>query len=301
MSSTNDLTEDPLATPPISTRWGPDRRLEFIDFRLRWEGRLNRGDLISFFGISVPQASLDIAKYLELAPGNASYDRSLRVYLTTSEFKPLYPSNEPARYLNELLARTTEVLQPELSFVGWAPPVVAAPNPTRTLSAEILIALLGAIRSQTSVKVLYQSMSSAEPKERVIAPHALAYDGFRWHVRAYCNTREQFLDFVIARVLSIQPMHERGPGGESDDSWNRIIRLVLAPNPLLEKANQRVIELDYGMTDGEVILECRQALLFYTLKRLGLLNANESPTAQQIVLKNAGEIQAYLPTSNEPR
>lgn len=302
MSSSNDQTADPIfATPPISTRWGPDRRLEFIDFRLRWDGRLNRGDLISFFGISVPQASLDIAKYLELAPANTTYDRSQRVYLATRDFKPLYSSNEPARYLNELLARVTEVLPPELSFIGWAPPVAAAPNPTRTLSAEVLIALLGAIRGHTSVKVLYQSMSSSEPKNRVIAPHALAYDGFRWHVRAYCNTREQFLDFVIARILSIEPTQEQGPSSESDESWHKIVRLVLAPNPLLEKAHQQVIALDYGMTDGEVVLECRQALLFYTLKRLGLLNTNESPTVQQIVLKNATEIQPYLPNSNEPR
>ena len=44
-------------------RWGQERRLEFIDFRLYWEGRINRSDLIDFFGISVPQASLDLAKY----------------------------------------------------------------------------------------------------------------------------------------------------------------------------------------------------------------------------------------------
>ncbi|MBW8365406.1 MAG: WYL domain-containing protein [Rhizobium sp.] len=303
MNSANDLISDPTrGDTPASTRWGPERRLEFIDFRLRWDGRLNRGDLIAFFGISVPQASLDIAKYLELAPGNVAYDRSLRVYVTTPDFKPLYSSNEPARYLTELLARVTEVLQPELSFIGWAPPVAATPNPTRTLSAEVLIALLGAIRSQTSVKILYQSMSSPEPKERVIAPHALAYDGFRWHVRAYCTTRERFLDFVIARILGIQPTQEQGPGGDADESWHRIIRLVLAPNPLLAKANQRVIELDYGMSDGEVELECRQALLFYALKRLGLSNNdNTTSVVQQIVLKNTAEIQQLLPDATEPR
>ena len=43
--------------------WGQERRLEFIDFRLLWEGRLNRADLTTFFRISVPQASLDLAKY----------------------------------------------------------------------------------------------------------------------------------------------------------------------------------------------------------------------------------------------
>ena len=99
------------ASPPAKpqTRWGQERRLEFIDFRLRWEGRLNRGDLMAFFGISVPQASLDIAKYLELAPENAAYDRSGKVYMPTESFRPIYPTNEPSRFLDELLARATGV------------------------------------------------------------------------------------------------------------------------------------------------------------------------------------------------
>lgn len=56
--------------------WGQERRLEFIDFRLLWEGRLNRADITEFFRISVPQASLDLAKYQEIAPGNMVYDRT---------------------------------------------------------------------------------------------------------------------------------------------------------------------------------------------------------------------------------
>ena len=300
MNTTRNLPAE--ASRHESTRWGPERRLEFIDFRLRWEGKLNRSDLVAFFGISIPQASLDIARYLELAPTNAVYDKSIKGYFATNTFSPLYRTNEPARYLNELLASATEVLQAESSFIGWTPPVLVSASPTRTLSANTLICLLGSIRRARAVKVLYQSMSSVEPKERVIAPHALAYDGFRWHARAFCNLREKFIDFVIARILSIQGLEEPGTDGASDEAWHHPIRLVLAPNPALSSAHQRVLELDYGMTEGEVILECRQALLFYTLKRLGLLDSgNAAPEVQQIVLRNIDEIRAYLPTSNEPR
>ena len=31
--------------------WGVERRLEFIEFRLFWEGRVNRADLIDTFGV----------------------------------------------------------------------------------------------------------------------------------------------------------------------------------------------------------------------------------------------------------
>ena len=56
-------------------RWGVERRLEFIEFRLYWEGRINRADIVDQFGVSVPQASKDLSRYQELAPDNIAYDR----------------------------------------------------------------------------------------------------------------------------------------------------------------------------------------------------------------------------------
>ncbi|MBE0548496.1 MAG: WYL domain-containing protein [Rubrivivax sp.] len=298
---TRATASPPSAPARLPTRWSQDRRLEFVDFRLRWDGRINRSDLTAFFGISVPQASLDIAKYLDLAPQNVAYDRSSKVYLATDRFKPLYPANEPARYLNELLARTTGVLQPELSFLGWTPPAAAVPSPNRALPVDTLVALLDAIRREAAVSIVYQSMAATEPGERTIAPHALAHDGFRWHVRAYCHSREAFVDFVIARILGIKVAGTPGTDGADDEAWHRLVRLVLAPNPELSEAHKRVIELDYGMTAGEVALDCRQALLFYALKRLGLLEVHPGqPQVQQIVLRNHDEVAHLLPRGTAP-
>lgn len=285
-----------IAADRPAPRWSQDRRLEFLDFRLRWEGRINRSDLTAFFGISVPQATLDIKEYLERAPGNASYDRSTRMYIAGPEFKPLFPTNEPARYLNELLARTTGVLPGELSFLGWTPPTVTVPSPVRQLSAATVIAVLTAIRQAVRLKVIYQSMSSPEPSQRILAPHGVAFDGFRWHVRAYCHMRHEFLDFVLARMLEVGVVDEPGTDGKDDAAWNQVVSLVLAPNSRLPKATRRVIELDYGMTDGEVTIECRQAVLLYALKRLGLLAVDAAnPQAQQIVLRNRAAVMRFLP------
>src|SRR5438105_12256825 len=87
-----------------ATRWGQQRRLEFIDFRLWWDRRLNRSDLAEHFGISVPQASLDLARYLELAPANAAYDAREKAYFAGPDFKPLYSAESSDTYLDELLA-----------------------------------------------------------------------------------------------------------------------------------------------------------------------------------------------------
>jgi hypothetical protein len=41
-------------------RWGVEQRLEFIEFRLFWEGHVNRSDVMEKFGLSVNQASSDL-------------------------------------------------------------------------------------------------------------------------------------------------------------------------------------------------------------------------------------------------
>ncbi|WP_186060957.1 helix-turn-helix transcriptional regulator [Burkholderia gladioli] len=280
--------------PKTGSRWGQERRLEFIDFRLQWDERLNRSDITDFFGISVPQASADIAKYQELSPENMEYDRSSRVYVKKSSFAPQFPVSHPSRYLNELLATATGLLPRDATFVGWWPSVAVSPLPRRLLDVDVLTALLRAIREGKGLRISYQSMSRTEPSSRVMTPHALAFDGFRWHVRSYCHTRRRFLDFVIARMLKIESEEPAGLGREEDKEWYTDVTLKLIPNPALSEAKQRVVELDYGMTQGQLDLNCRQALLFYTLKQLGLdVDETEKPEAQQIVLKNRTEVDSY--------
>lgn len=288
---------DPTKPAPARAiaRWGQDRRLAFIDFRLRWDGRINRSDLTDFFGISVPQASLDIARYIELAPQNLMYDRSSRVYLATSDFQSLSTGTQPRQYLNELLASATGILETEASFIGWRPPVDSVPQPGRGVAAEVLAALLKAIRDSSGVTVLYQSMSRAEPSTRTIFPHAFAYDGFRWHVRAFCNSRNDFRDFVLGRIIEVLGVEPAGCLANEDKEWNTLLTLVLAPHSGLSAGKRRAIELDYGMRNGEVELQCRQALLFYTLKRLGLTHQGvQQPETQQIMLKNEADLAPLL-------
>lgn len=275
--------------------WGLDRRLQFIDFRLRWEGRLNRTDLIEHFSISTPQASLDIARYLELAPGNLEYDRSSRTYVAGASFRPLFPRSSARRYLAELHAKTTGLLEQRDSFIGQAPAVDSAPSPWRAVSDEVVHAVVRAIQEKSAVAVLYQSMTSVNASSRTISPHALGFDGFRWHVRAYCHKRQRFSDFVLARILDLKGAGPSSVDPGTDTFWHTILTLVLVPHPDLSAAKKRVIELDYSMKDGQVALECRQAFLYYTMRRLGLHTETPSdPAAQQISLGNRTELQPYI-------
>ncbi len=274
--------------------WGQERRLQFVDYRLRWEGRINRTDLTEHFGLSIPQASLDLAKYIELAPNNLEYDRSSKAYFATQQFQPVYESSGARRFLAGLLAVKAGVIPVDVSFSGSPPEMDWAPVPWRTINDATVESLVKAIRKQMAVRVCYQSMSSTEQSERVLSPHALGNDGFRWHVRAYCHKRRYFADFVLARILSIQGFEDTQIDAKQDTQWQTILTLVIAPRPDLPPGKKRVIELDYGMHDGQVELPCRQAFLFYTLRRLGLHTDADNRTEQQIVLKNRMDVQPYI-------
>ena len=68
-------------------KWGVERRLEFIEFRLFWEGSINRADIVEYFGVSVPQASKDLTLYQERAPGNMEYDTRGKRYVAADKVR----------------------------------------------------------------------------------------------------------------------------------------------------------------------------------------------------------------------
>src|SRR3954451_3097174 len=82
--------------------WGVERRLEFIEFRLFWEGGVNRSDIINMFGVSVPQASKDLTLYQERAPANAVYDKRAKRYVAGAGFTPIFLNPDPGGYLSRL-------------------------------------------------------------------------------------------------------------------------------------------------------------------------------------------------------
>src|SRR5665213_731921 len=71
-------------------RWGVEQRLEFVDFRLFWEGWINRSHITDRFDVSVPQASKDLSLYEEKAPGNLVYDKSAKRYVASAGFQPKF-------------------------------------------------------------------------------------------------------------------------------------------------------------------------------------------------------------------
>lgn len=269
-------------------RWGVEQRLEFIEFRLFWEGHVNRSDLMDQFGVSVNQASIDLNRYIGLAPDNMVYDKSARTYVRGSNFKPQFLEPDASRYLAQLRSVADGILDREDSWIADLPPYASAPTPVRDVNPVTLRSVVGAIRRSEAIEVQYQSLSSPEPRWRWIAPHAIAFDGFRWHARAFCLTDESFKDFLLSRILDIRGSRESDTSAENDRDWHSEVTLEVAPHPDLSETQAKVIALDYGMRAGKGKIMVRRALLYYALRRLGLDTdpGARKPQDQQIVLLN---------------
>lgn len=269
-------------------RWGVEQRLEFIEFRLFWEGHVNRSDLMNQFGVSVNQASTDLNRYIGFAPSNMVYDKSARTYVRGSGFKPKFFEPDASRYLAQLRSVSDGLLDRDDSWIDKLPPYASSPTPVRGVNPVTLRSVVGAIRRSEAIEVRYQSLSSPEPRWRWIAPHAIAFDGFRWHTRAFCLADVSYKDFLLSRILDIRGARESEASPTDDRDWHSEVTLEVGPHPELSETQSRVIALDYGMVDGRAEIRVRRALLYYALRSLGLDTdpGARRPHDQQIVLLN---------------
>lgn len=272
-----------------SVRWGIAQRFEFIEWKAFWDGRLNRGDLEREFDISTPQASVDLRNYQEAAPGNIHYDSTEKAYVPSPDFRPSFLRLSPERFLLQLHSLRTNAIDVRDTWFDTIPAVDVVPAIARGPEAYTLQPVLKAIRMKGRIQVYYQSLTNT--RNRTICPHALAFDGFRWHVRAWCTDRKEYRDFVLGRILSVfkpEPSTEELP---DDLAWVSFTKLTLVPHPGLTADQKSVVVRDYRMDGGEVSLTMRVALAYYFVRRynLDLRNGELAPERALLHLKNYDE------------
>ncbi|MEW8459771.1 MAG: WYL domain-containing protein [Candidatus Thiodiazotropha endolucinida] len=279
-------------------RWGVEKRLEFIEFRLFWEGGINRADIMEQFDVSVPQASKDLTLYEEKAPGNLFYDKSAKRYLAAPDFKPVFLKPQADTYLAQLRSDPGANGALAETWLSSTPDFDRMPVPYRRVDVDVLRAILAAIRNQRALEIRYQSMNAnrPEPRWRWITPHAFGNDGLRWHVRAFCHIDKKFKDFLLSRCLGARNEAEPGAEPAADKDWSNFFEVVLEPNPSLNPAQQSVISQDYEMTAGKVSVPVRMALLYYFEKRLRLDVSDylDRPQETPVIVSNRTEFKAAL-------
>ena len=277
------------------THWQHNRRA-LIEHRIFWRGRLRLADLMTVMGLSRAQASKDINSYIKDHPRHIVYNKTTKCYEMGRRFKAHYASLDASQYLEDLLATSRGFSVPSADWIVYQPDILATSVPSRRLTAIVVRNILLACEQKKIVSIEYQSMSTPNPKERLIAPHAVGYDGFRWHTRAYCFKDYCFKDFVLARILASELRERSRISSGLDQDWHQTVNLQIAPHPDLSDSQKQIVELDYAMSNGVAEIEVRKSLLYYNLRHLGLDvdPTTRSPQDQQIVLKNSDEIYDVL-------
>lgn len=275
-------------------RWSVAQRLEFIEFRLVWEGRINRADIAERFNLTVQQASADLGLYDVTAPNNMTYLRGLKTFVPAATFEPKFLRDKADRQLLQLAAICAGLVEPRDTWFSSLPPMDAVPMPLHQVDTKIVLVALEAIRGRKSVEISYQSMERPNAINRIIEPHALGHDGERWHLRAWCARNHDFRDFVLSRIEQIEVSGAAVSDPLTDAEWNELIVLILAPNPGLGEGTRRVVAKEFGMERGRLRLKMRAALAWYTIKRLNLDLTGLPPERQKLVLVNLDEVNAVV-------
>ncbi|MEZ8882544.1 helix-turn-helix transcriptional regulator [Vibrio sp. 10N.222.51.C8] len=272
-------------------------RFQVIEIIAYWEGRVTTKHLCSCFDIGRQQASREINTYkVEHAPSNLEYDMQNAGYTASKNFQPLFTRGSVDEYLNLLALNERLVSKNNHSALGFRE-VTSVMPPTRAIDPVIMRALVRAISKGRRLEIEYLSMSSTVPEARVIAPHSLVETPLRWHVRAYCEKNRAYRDFVLSRFIGEPDILDASPNPiEEDSDWNTPINLILQADPRLNNHQVSLIERDYGMCDGELVIPSRLSQVNYLIHGLGLsLNhVQTEPGHQQVWIKNREELSRLL-------
>jgi predicted DNA-binding transcriptional regulator YafY len=268
-----------------SVRWGIEQRLAFAANRLFWDGALRREDIMRRFGVSPTQATSDLARLRAALGPDIAYDVSKRAYVPGVGMAA--PPAGAEVLLQELRLIAEDCLPAELGILSTLPQMTIAGATTRAVDTSVLRAVLSAIREGDALEANYVSFQRLGTGRRTLSPHALVFDGFRWHARAHDAEDGRFKDFVLSRLSEPVPAGPARAATAADTAWNTIVTLSIIPHPGLTLHQKAVVMRDYGMTAGRLDLTVREAVAFYARKRLGLIegHADRPPHEQQIVLE----------------
>ena len=255
--------------------WAAHERVRAVERAAYWRGWVRRQELIRLFGVSMAQASSDLQKYQNLNPGALQYNLNVKRYESGPDMKCLL--HEP-----RLVEALAFFLNGPGSVAALDPPTSAASDtsgtssvealhlPARRASARVERFLFMATENGCRVKVRYLSVHSGTDAWRWIRPHAFVHDGWRWHVRAWCEQGESYRDFVLGRMAGIK-WPEPATDTESpprDEDWECFVTLRFRPASDLDDVSRKAVALDFDMKNDVMEIRVRKALRDYVLHRL---------------------------------
>ncbi len=245
-------------------------KFTYIETRLFWEDGLTAGELAKSFDITRQTAQTVIDEYRETHPHQMKYDRRKKRHVATDNFKPEYISPDPITFLDYLRGqRLREHYLEEKG--GWSD--IEVKDVDRLLrprlSREIIQAILGALRHQQTLLIEYHAVMPDDIQVRIISPNYLVFADNRYHLHAYCHTRQKYLDFVLTRILSADPSKEEWVSGEHSHEWKEPVTLRFRPNPELPELVRKTLLRGYPGNEREILeISCNKNEAFYLRRKL---------------------------------
>ena len=266
-------------------QWAAMERLRFIERAAWWRGIVGRQDVMEVFGVGPAQVSADFQKYLELNPGSLAYSLSRKRYEGQPGMKRLLDACTLEEAITQFIDRagrlpgTGRQDAPGSNRVDWLV------LPDRRADEEVERRIFFAVLHGMKLEVLYAPAHGKSRRWRWLMPHALAWSGHRWHVRAWCLENGDFRDFVLGRMEEAHwPEAMAEPLPVRDEAWETYVMVEVRPHPGLGEEEQLVIAREFRMRKRRLRVRVRQAMVQYLETALGLTPEDGRPAPPRLEL-----------------
>lgn len=262
-------------------------RLRVMWNLLRWEGELRNSRLQEVFGLKTLQATRLIRSFIETHPGALQHDQANGRWLLSV----MNQEEEHAGAFDEYLANVngSGVTPPEWLFDARLDFKAPSTRDLRLVSE--------ACRRNTGLRVQYTSLTTPEGFERTIFPQHIVRLSQRWHIRAWCGSRNDFRDFTFGRIKSISAVPDRLPNAAGEDAlWNKPISLRIGPHRALPAATSKIVRVEYFGGAVSMRSTTSAALAHYVLQaaHVAVDPQSEHPPSFFLELLNLEELRPYL-------
>jgi len=244
-------------------------RFAYIETQLYWGDGIVAGDLVNTFKLTRQTAQNILNEYRQKHPTQMRYDNSLKRHLAEKDFEPHYISQDTMAFLDYLQGQNLRAHY--LNETDWSDIELTDVNRLLRpkLPRHIIQPVLAALRHHKTLLIEYQPVMPDDIRVRVISPNHLIFADNRYHLHAYCHTRQKYLDFVLSRIFYVEPADEDWVSSEGSYEWQEFVTIRFRPNRELPKEVQETLLRGYeGGENGILTIHCRKNEAFYVRREL---------------------------------
>lgn len=265
-------------------------RFEAIESLLLWEGEITNARLRQLFELQSTQASRLIAEYRQTYPSSIKEDSKHKRFVPEPGFTAQIATGTLDEYASWMATLPTNlhhgIEDGRIDLTAISPAIFSALRQASSLGRPI--------------QIRYESMTHPKGTDRIIFPRTIIRIGRRWHVRAWCCTRQDYRDFALGRIRAVSmprgPDLHRSPPLGIDEAWEKQVTIRLAAHRALDSQREKVIRNEYFDGTAARRVATRACLAAYVIQdlRASIDPERQQPPEYQMEVTNLSELRKYL-------